>query len=241
MGAVCVAALIAGSSDSREQAGNDGQGRGAGIGVAGRVSCCSGAGAWGAPLGVVAADETPIAAENVATLRKQVGESVTVVGRIARTGRSASGMQFLNFADSELTLVCGKQDAAKFKPKDPADQFRGQVVTVRGELELYRGKVQIRLRATGADRDQGKTGREVRGQSSENRERRCGGEFTGSRLSPCARLARTVGSVPPVSGTRVEIRRGRRASSILLGTWKISPHAMARMGCSRAKWMTCLP
>ena len=105
------------------------------------------AGAEGAPQAVVAADETPIAAENVATLRKQVGESVTIVGRIARTGRSASGIQFLNFADSELTLVCGKQDAAKFKPKDPADQFRGQVVTVRGELELYRGKVRIRLRA----------------------------------------------------------------------------------------------
>lgn len=105
-----------------------------------------GLGACGVQRGLGAADDPPIAVENVAALRKQVGESVVVVGRVARTGRSSSGMQFLNFADSELTIVCGKDDAAKFRPKEPADLFRGQVVTVRGKLELYRGKVQIRLR-----------------------------------------------------------------------------------------------
>ena len=101
---------------------------------------------WCIQSGVLAADDAPIPAENVTALHKQVGQSVVVVGRIARTGRSSSGMQFLNFADSELTVVCGKEDAAKFQPHDPADLFRGLSVTVRGELELYRGKVQIRLR-----------------------------------------------------------------------------------------------
>ena len=127
-----------------------------------------GLGACGAQRGVGAADEPPLAVENVAALRQQVGESVTVVGRIARTGRSSSGMQFLNFADSELTIVCGKDDAAKFQPKEPADLFRGQVVTVQGKLELYKGKVQIRLRTPDQIEIQAKTGSESGDEPAKN-------------------------------------------------------------------------
>jgi hypothetical protein len=95
---------------------------------------------------VAAADGSGIAAENVTSLRKQVGRQVTVVGRIARTGRSDSGMQFLNFADSELTVVCRREDVSRFRQGEPAELYRGKPVEVTGTVELYRGKLQIRLR-----------------------------------------------------------------------------------------------
>jgi hypothetical protein len=87
-----------------------------------------------------------IRASNVAALRKQVGHEVRVNGRVARTGQSSSGMQFLNFADSELTVVCRPEDVAKFPAGGPAEQYRGQDIEITGSIELYRGKVQMRLR-----------------------------------------------------------------------------------------------
>ena len=87
-----------------------------------------------------------ILATNTAALRKQVGHEATVVGRISRTGQSKSGMQFLNFADSEFTVVCPEEDVAKFSEGVPVEAYRGQDVEITGTVELYRGKVQIRLR-----------------------------------------------------------------------------------------------
>ena len=87
-----------------------------------------------------------ILATNTAALRKQVGQEATVVGRISRTGQSKSGMQFLNFADSEFTVVCHEEDVAKFAEGVPVEAYRGQDVEITGTVELFRGKVQIRLR-----------------------------------------------------------------------------------------------
>ena len=105
-----------------------------------------GLGSLAAASAVAAGDGSGIAAENVTSLRKQVGRQVTVVGRIARTGRSDSGMQFLNFADSELTVVCRREDVSRFRQGEPAELYRGKPVEVTGTVELYRGKLQIRLR-----------------------------------------------------------------------------------------------
>ena len=87
-----------------------------------------------------------ILASHTAALRKQVGHEVTVVGRIARTGQSQGGMQFLNFADGELTVVCRSEDVANFQDGEPVEAYRGQDVEITGTVDLYRGKVQIRLR-----------------------------------------------------------------------------------------------
>ena len=75
---------------------------------------------------------------------QQVGQEATVVGRISRTGQSKSGMQFLNFADSEFTVVCHEEDVAKFSEGVPVEVYRGQDVEITGTVELYRGKVQVR-------------------------------------------------------------------------------------------------
>ncbi len=90
--------------------------------------------------------EEPIKARNIVTLRQKVGEEVSVAGRVARTGKSRSGNQFLNFANTEFTVVCLSQDVKKFGSQGPADTYEGKDVVVTGKLELYRGKVQIQLR-----------------------------------------------------------------------------------------------
>lgn len=86
-----------------------------------------------------------IAVTNVAELRGRVGKAVTVHGRVSRTGKSRSGINFLNFAGTELTIVCRAENVAKFEGGAPADTFDGVDVEVTGTLERYKGKLQITI------------------------------------------------------------------------------------------------
>ncbi len=84
--------------------------------------------------------------EDVQALRDQVGQDVTVVGQIERTGESRTGHQFLNFANSELTAVCFPQHLVNFPEGKPSELYRNKEVELTGKLERYQGKLQIRLR-----------------------------------------------------------------------------------------------
>jgi hypothetical protein len=86
-------------------------------------------------------------AKQVVELRKRVGQAVTVVGRIERTSMSASGHHFLDFAESELSAICFAGDVAQFRDGRPADRYANQHVELSGTLELYRGKLQIKLKS----------------------------------------------------------------------------------------------
>jgi hypothetical protein len=88
---------------------------------------------------------TAIPANLTVRLRERVGQRIQVIGFIERTSRSRAGHHFLNFGSSELTLVCFAEHVAKFKDAPPAEAFKNQDVTVTGTIELYRGKLQIRL------------------------------------------------------------------------------------------------
>jgi len=123
-------------------------------------SACSGQAAPGVHEKTHAARQTPavvkeaaaeaaprVNATHVVTLRKLVGKTATVYGHVARTGKSSrSGHQFLNFANTEFTVVCLAPDVARFTRGAPADLYQEQDVEVTGKIELYRGKLQIRLR-----------------------------------------------------------------------------------------------
>lgn len=87
-----------------------------------------------------------IRANNVVILRQRLGKEVTVTGNVARTGKSSSGHQFLNFQSSELTAVCFGEDVKKFKDGHPADLYDGKQIRVTGKLSLYKGKLQLRFR-----------------------------------------------------------------------------------------------
>ena len=102
---------------------------------------------WLAPASCRAGDPPQrIKASNVVSLRELVGQEVTVYGPIASTGASSgSGHNFLNFANSELTAVCFAPDVANFKAGKPADVYRGKDVELTGKVEVFRGKLQIKL------------------------------------------------------------------------------------------------
>ena len=87
----------------------------------------------------------PIPVANKQDLSETVGREVAVEGKVSDTGKSASGHVFLNFsANSQFTIFVDSKVVAKF-PSDPAKTYAGKKVVVRGKVEKYRDKLQIRL------------------------------------------------------------------------------------------------
>lgn len=93
--------------------------------------------------------ETKIPATDLAALEARVGETIVVTGRIENTGRSASGINFLNFEGSEFVAVTFARHLGKFEDGAPADVFEGKWVEIRGEIEMFKGKPQIKLEEPG--------------------------------------------------------------------------------------------
>lgn len=86
-----------------------------------------------------------VRANDSRTLRASVGKTVTIYGKVSRTGKSSSGHNFLNFSGAEVTVACLKDDVAKFTDGAPADVYDGKTVEVTGKVELFKGKPQIKL------------------------------------------------------------------------------------------------
>ena len=93
----------------------------------------------------VAKEKDRIRVSDINSLREHLAEDVTVYGRVRRTAKAGSGHHFLNFHDTELSVICMAADVAKFEKGGPAELFDGKDVEVSGRLEKYRGKLQIRV------------------------------------------------------------------------------------------------
>lgn len=90
------------------------------------------------------APQIPVA--NKKELSEAVGQDVSIVGKVSRTGKSSSGHVFLNFAaNSQFTIFIPKTVVAQFREDDPQKSFQGETVLVRGKVERYQNKLQIRL------------------------------------------------------------------------------------------------
>lgn len=103
----------------------------------------------GLALSATAQDATvslPIlAATETAALKGKDGQKVVVYGETARSGKSQSGMNFVNFADAEFYLVAFKSDLVAFKDGEPADLYDGKRLVVTGVVTIYKDKPQIKL------------------------------------------------------------------------------------------------
>ena len=88
---------------------------------------------------------TRLKATNTVTLKQHVGQEVTVHGRVESTGKSSSGHQFLNFQGKQVSVMCPSNLIAKFRGGAPADVYRGKTIEVTGQLQLYKGKLQLKL------------------------------------------------------------------------------------------------
>ena len=73
------------------------------------------------------------------------GKTVRVTGKVARTGKSNAGNQFLNFEASEFVAVTFSSDVSKFTEGDPADLFDGKHVAITGPIKIYKGIPEIVL------------------------------------------------------------------------------------------------
>lgn len=87
-----------------------------------------------------------VSAQNIVELRKNVGKDIAVNGFVERTNKSRSGNHFLNFRASEFSVICFSSDVKNFSNGGPAKQFEKKQVHVTGKLELYKNKLQIKLR-----------------------------------------------------------------------------------------------
>ena len=96
-------------------------------------------GSW-AGLASAAGDEAPqrISAKDALTLRTLVGRQVTVFGRVIGTNVSdRSGHHFLNFENSELSVICFASDLDSFSSSRPAERYRSRDIEITGLLERY--------------------------------------------------------------------------------------------------------
>ena len=92
-----------------------------------------------------AAPPPRVAANNKVALQKVVGRTATVHGKVKTTSVSKSGIHFVNFYSSELSIVCFRKNVAKFKNGGPAKEYKGREIEVTGKVERYKNKLQIKL------------------------------------------------------------------------------------------------
>ena len=99
------------------------------------------------------ADETQaplLAATDDAGLKAAVGQTVIVRGTVTRTGKSkATGVNFLNFASGDFTIVTFGRNLKDFAEGEPADVYKDKHIEIRGEVILYKEKAQIELTSPG--------------------------------------------------------------------------------------------
>ena len=86
-----------------------------------------------------------LTATDTAALKAKDGQKVLVFGETERSGKSGSGMNFVNFKDAEFYLVTFKSDLAAFKEGEPSDIYNGKRLAVAGVVSIYKDKPQIKL------------------------------------------------------------------------------------------------
>ena len=89
-----------------------------------------------------------IHASETAKLKAREGTEIAVYGKASKTAISnGSGHHFLNFPDSEFSVMCRAEDVASFKNGGPAKLYEGKLVEISGTIALHKGKPQIVLSA----------------------------------------------------------------------------------------------
>ena len=78
-------------------------------------------------------------------LKAKEGQKVIVFGESAKSGKSQSGINFVNFKNAEFTLVTFKDELKHFKSGEPADVYDGKRLAVTGVISVYNKKPQIKL------------------------------------------------------------------------------------------------
>ncbi len=90
--------------------------------------------------------EFPIlAATDTEALMAKDGQKVIVWGETAKSGKSNSGTNFVNFKDADFYLVTFRSDLKPFGDAEPADAYDGKRLVVTGVVSVYQDKPQFKL------------------------------------------------------------------------------------------------
>ncbi len=97
-----------------------------------------------------AEDKTPapIPVVNKKDLSQALNKQVMVTGKVSRAGKSSSGHVFLNFeGNPQFAVFVDRKVVTQFQKVDPSTAFNSKTVIVRGTLERFKDKLQIRLKS----------------------------------------------------------------------------------------------
>lgn len=98
------------------------------------------------PLALIAEEpKIYLAATETEALIAKEGQKVTVYGNTEGSGKSSSGMNFVNFKGAQFYLVTFQSDLTQFPDGEPADVFDGKRIAVEGAISIHRDKPQIKL------------------------------------------------------------------------------------------------
>ena len=86
-----------------------------------------------------------LAADKTEELMAKDGQKITVYGETHGSGKSSSGMNFVNFKGAEFYLVTFKSDVDEFEDGEPADVYDEKRLAVTGLVSIYKEKPQIKL------------------------------------------------------------------------------------------------
>jgi len=86
-----------------------------------------------------------LAADKTEELMAKDGQKITVYGVTHGSGKSSSGMNFVNFKGAEFYLVTFKSDVDEFEDGEPADIYDEKRLAVTGLVSIYKEKPQIKL------------------------------------------------------------------------------------------------
>ena len=86
-----------------------------------------------------------VKASDTKELMSKDGQKVIVYGTTSGSGKSGSGMNFVNFDGAEFYLVTFKSDLTEFLQGEPADLYDGKRLAVTGVISIYKEKPQIKL------------------------------------------------------------------------------------------------
>ena len=78
-------------------------------------------------------------------LMAKEGQKIVVYGNTKDSGKSGSGMNFVNFDGADFYLITFKTDLKGFKDGEPSDVFDEKRIAVEGVVSVYKNKPQIKL------------------------------------------------------------------------------------------------
>lgn len=95
---------------------------------------------------VVPAPAEPISVSDVETLKKHIGQEISVTGvPNAKSTIARSGHLFLNFDNTEFVVFCFGRNVGAFPDDKKPAALIGKTVKVTGKVALYKEKVQIAI------------------------------------------------------------------------------------------------